>query len=94
MIVRLEEIKAHLRVQQDDEDVYLTGLIAMAQSAAEDFCKTTFAEAAPESVRLAVLLFVGHYYEFRDSSDKHAYLAMRMAFEALLWPHRDLSKLF
>lgn len=94
MIISLDEIKAHLRIQQDDEDAYLTNLAVMAQSAAEDFCKTSFESPLPESVRLAVLLFVGHLYEYRDSSDKHAYLAMRMAFEALLWPHRDLSKLF
>ena len=94
MIVTLEEIKAHLRIQQNDEDAYLTNLIVMAQAAAEGFCKAVFISPAPEAVRLAVLLFVGHYYEYRDSSDKHAYLAMRMAFEALLWPHRDLSKLF
>ena len=94
MIVTLEEIKAHLRIQQDDEDAYLASLTAMAQSAAEDFCKASFVSPAPEALRLAMLLFVGHHYEYRDSSDKHAYLAMRMAFEALLWPHRDLSKLF
>lgn len=94
MIVTLDEIKAHLRIQQDDEDAYLTNLVAMAQSTAEDFCMASFISPAPEAVRLAVFLFVGHYYEYRDSSDKHAYLAMRMAFEALLWPHRDLSKLF
>ena len=94
MCVSLEEIKAHLRIQQDDEDAYLTNLATMAQAAAQDFCKASFISPVPEAVRLAILLFVGHHYEFRDSSDKHAYLAMRMAFEALLWPHRDITKLF
>ena len=94
MIVTIEEIKSHLRVQQDDEDAYLESLTSMAQSAAEDFCKASLVSPVPEAVRLAILLFVGHHYEYRDSSDKHAYLAMRMAFEALLWPHRDITKLF
>lgn len=37
-------------------------------------------------VRLAVLLMIGHYFENRDNPDKQVYLAMRMAFENLLYP--------
>ncbi len=94
MVVTVAEVKAHLRIQYDDEDAYLASLIAQAQVAAEDFCRVAFAGGAPEPVRLAVLLMVGHYYENRDSPDKQVYLAMRLAFENLLYPHRDMEKMF
>ena len=35
MIVTVDEVKTHLRIQQDEEDTYLAGLIAQAQAAAE-----------------------------------------------------------
>lgn len=91
MIVTVDEVKTHLRIQQDEEDAYLAGLIAQAQAAAEDFCRVSFAEAAPEPARLAVLLMVGHCYENRDTPNREAYLTMRMAFENLLYPYRDLT---
>ena len=40
MIVTVDEVKTHLRIQYDEEDDYLTGLIAQAQVAAEDYCRT------------------------------------------------------
>lgn len=94
MILTVEEVKIHLRIQHDEEDEYLERLIAQAQGAAEDFCWTAFDDAAPEPVRLAVLLMVSHYYENRDNPDRQVYLAMRTAFENLLYPHRDPEKMF
>jgi len=94
MVVTVAEVKAHLQIQYDDEDEYIAALISQAQAAAEDFCRVSFADTAPEPVRLAVLLMVGHYYENRDNPDKQVYLAMRLAFENLLYPHRDMEKMF
>ena len=53
-----------------------------------------FSEPAPEPVRLAVLLMVSHYYENRDNPDKQVYVTMRIAFENLLYPYRDPTKMF
>ena len=94
LIVTVPEVKAHLRIQHDDEDSFIGSLIEQAQSAAEDFCRVSFADEAPPPVRLAVLLMIGHYFENRDNPDKQVYLAMRMAFENLLYPHRDVSQFF
>lgn len=94
MVVTVEEAKSHLRIQHDDEDDYITSLIEQSQATAEDYCRVTFDEKAPQAVRLAVLLMVSHYYENRDNPDKHIYLTMRMAFENLIYPHRDLQKMF
>ena len=94
MIVTVDEVKTHLRIQCDEEDAYLTSLIVQAQAAAEDYCRTQFSDPVPEPVRLAVLLMVGFYYENRDIPDMTTYKAMRMAFDSLLYPYRDPEKMF
>lgn len=98
MILTVEEVKAHLRVQHTEEDVYLMSLVRQAQATAEEYCRVSFESdvpaPAPEPVRLAVLLMVSHYFENRDNPDKQMYIAMRMAFENLLYPFRDVEKMF
>ena len=103
MIVTLNEIKTHLRIQHDEEDAYLELLIRQAQAAAEDYCRMSFDEApdtegnipeAPEPVRLAVTLMASFYYENRDIPDMTTYKAMRMAFDSLLYPYRTPEKMF
>ena len=94
MILTVDEVKNHLRIQYDEEDALIEKLIAQAQAAAEDFCRVQFGDDAPEPVRLAVLLMVSHYFENRDNPDRQIYLTMRMAFENLLYPHRDVEKMF
>ena len=94
MVVTVPEVKAHLRIQHDDEDEYLASLITQAQSAAEDYCRISLPDDTPPSAQLALLLMISHYYENRDNSDKQIYLAMRMTFENLLYPHRDVTKFF
>ena len=95
MIVTLEEVKTHLRIQHNEEDEYLSSLIAQAQTAAEDYCRVQFSEEnAPEPVRLAVILMTSFYYENRDIPDMTTYKATRMAFDSLLYPYRDPEKMF
>lgn len=94
MIVTVDEVKTHLRIQHDEEDGYLESLIKQAQATAEDYCRVQFSELAPEPVRLAILLFVSHYYENRDNPDRVMYATMRVAFENLLYPYRDPVKMF
>ena len=94
MILTVDEVKNHLRIQYDEENALIEKLIAQAQAAAEDYCRVQFGDDAPEPVRLAVLLMVSHYFENRDNPDRQIYLTMRMAFENLLYPHRDPEKMF
>lgn len=94
MILTIDEVKTHLRVQHNEEDEYLESLIAQAQEAAEDYTRVSFSDTAPEPVRLAVLLMVGHFYENREAADNIAYATMRTAFQNLLYPHRDPEKMF
>ena len=94
MILTVEEAKTHLRLQHEEEDEYLASLIGQAQAVAEDYCRVAFDETAPQAVCLAVLLMVSHYYENRDNPDKQVYVTMRMAFENLLYPHRNADLMF
>ena len=107
MILTVEEVKTHLRIEEDDEDTYIEGLIRQAQAAAEDFCRTSLDEKTvtdedgterivppPEPARLAVLLMVSHYFENRDNPERAVYGTMRIAFENLLYPYRDPDKMF
>ena len=93
MIVTVEEAKTHLRIESDEENAFIASLIAQAQAVAEDFCRVTFTSPAPAPVRLAVLLMVAHYYENRDTPDRQIYVTLRMAFENLLYPYRDVTKM-
>jgi hypothetical protein len=102
-IVTVAEMRMHMRLEvyaeateiDEQEDQYIASLINMVQKSAEDFCGRKFAEDdAPEPVRLAVMLMVSHYYEFRDNYDNPSYKAARSAFENLLWPYRTVDVLF
>ena len=103
MIVTVDEVKTHLRIQHDEEDEYIAGLIAQAQTAAEDYCRVKFepepdeeghVPEVPQPVRLAVILMTSFYYENRDIPDMTTYKATRMAFDSLLYPYRDPEKMF
>ena len=107
MVVTIEEVKNHLRIQHDEEDSYIENLIAQAQAAAEDYCRVSFepetvidddgnetTTAVPEPVRLAILLMTSFYFENRDIHDMVTYKAMWMAFDSLLYPYRDPEQMF
>ena len=103
MIVTVDEGKTHLRIQHDEEEEDIAGVIAQAQTAAEDYCRVQFEPEpdeeghvpdVPEPVRLAVILMTSFYYENRDIPDMTTYKATRMAFDSLLYPYRDPEKMF
>ena len=39
MVLTVDEVKQHLRIEHDEEDSLIEGLIRQAQAAAEDFCR-------------------------------------------------------
>ena len=94
MVLTVDEVKQHLRIEYDEEDDLIENLILQAQAAAEDYCRVSFEDEASEPVRLACLLFVSYHYENRDIPDMTTYKSMRMAFEHLLYPHRDPAQMF
>ena len=48
MVLTVDEVKQHLRIDNDEEDTLIEGLIRQAQASAEDFCRVSFEEDAAE----------------------------------------------
>ena len=94
MIVSVDELKIHLRIQHNEEDSLLESLIMQAQAVAENHCRESFENDAPEPVRLAVILMASYFYENRDVSDKTGYTTMYAAFRALISPHEVPETMF
>lgn len=69
-MIDLALAKAHLNVDYDYDDVYITGLIEVAeQVVAADVCEdlsTLNKVALPAPLRQAMLLLIGHYYASRE----------------------------
>lgn len=94
-LVTLDLMQTHLRIETDEDEEFLETLISEVSQAAMDFCRTEFdSDSVPEPVSLAIRLKVAFFYENRDIPDRQAYLATDMAWKALLYPYRDLDKMF
>ncbi|MFQ7139855.1 MAG: head-tail connector protein [Evtepia sp.] len=67
MLVSLEEAKAYLKIEYDEEDDLLLSLIASA----EDLCATILRKDLPEddTVRVAVLYAVSYLFDSRGETN-------------------------
>ncbi|MDP2768358.1 MAG: head-tail connector protein, partial [Giesbergeria sp.] len=84
------ETKLHLRVDHDDEDALISGLIATATAACADYLNMLPSElvvAVPAPIKSAALLLIGTLYEQRESVGERPY-NRNPTFEALLNPYR------
>lgn len=74
MIVTLEEVKEYLRVDYDDEDKLLGGLLQAAHKICMDVARITdeadFSKEAEQS-KTAVMYTVAYLYEHREEADHH-----------------------
>lgn len=94
-LVTLDLMKTHLKIETDEDEAFVMTLISEVSQAARDFCRTEFDEdSVPGPVSLGIRLKVAFFYENRDISDRQAYLATDTAWQALLYPYRDLDKMF
>ena len=69
-LVTLEEAKAYLRVDGNEEDDLIARLIASA----ERLCLDTIRKEDPEekaAFKMAVLFAVAYFYEHREDADYH-----------------------
>lgn len=67
MVVSVEEAKQHLRVDSDEEDIYIQSIIA----ASEEFIKNATGRTFDETSKLAkvvILLMIADMYENRTMS--------------------------
>lgn len=90
--VTLDEAKLHLRVDHDDEDTYLDGLLLAAETHISTFLGDDWPEPMPAPVKAAVLLLVGDLYENRERQGERA-LYENTAYSLLLAPYRSMAVL-
>ena len=88
-IVELADFKEYQKIEHNHEDFLIEALIAAAEKAAENWCRTKFDENAEEPVKLAVKMHAGFQYEHRSEPDEKGYQAMMRAFRDLLTPYSD-----
>lgn len=74
MIVALKEIKNYLRVDFDEDDDLLTGLINASEKLCMDVARTDDAEkfASEKNAKIAVMYAVAYLYEHREEADHRA----------------------
>lgn len=103
MLLKLEEIKSQLRLDEDfsDEDTLLTLLGSAVQTRTEAFLNRKLYAPGddipdadeggfhlPDDIRLGMLLLVTHFYENRSSVTEVDMTELPMSFNWLVGPYR------
>ena len=88
MIVTLEEMKNYLRVDFDDDDALLEGIIVQSQQICMDVARfSDFEDFEKQPVRKnAVMYAVAYLYEHREDADHRA---LTVGLRALLFGIRE-----
>lgn len=86
-MVTLDEVKLYLKVDGDEDNTLITGIINAAEELCQDvlrFPLTEFTDV-PETVRQAVFYAIGNLYEQRETVDSKVLLEVMAR---LLFAHR------
>lgn len=88
MIVTLEEMKNYLRVDCDDDDALLEGIIVQSQQICMDVARLSdFEDFEKQPVsKIAVMYAVAYLYEHREDADHRA---LTVGLRALLFGIRE-----
>lgn len=70
MIIEIEDLKAHLRIDNDLENVVLSDKIEAASSYIEQYIGKELSsfDPTPAAIKEAVRLLAGHYYAHREAT--------------------------
>lgn len=76
MYITIDQVKKHLNIDEDftEDDAYLYSLIQVAEQAVEMYIDKPLSEISdennkiPDSLRHAMLLFIGNLYDHREST--------------------------
>lgn len=89
-LATLEEVKHHLRYDDDSNDMMLTAYIAAAESAVNRYITDTVVATDTPVIKVAVLLLVGYFDDNRnadkDTPTNGNYLPAPVV--TLLYPYR------
>lgn len=88
MIVTLSEMKNYLRVDFEDDDALLSGMIEQAQQICMDVARIADEEVFEEEScsKIAVMYAVAYLYEHREEADHHA---LNLSLRSLLFGIRQ-----
>jgi len=67
-MLNLDNVKQFLRLDTDAEDRYLSVLLILAKELCENYLRREIPKEPVESIRLAQLLVISHYFEHRDGT--------------------------
>ncbi|MGU3496297.1 head-tail connector protein [Xanthobacteraceae bacterium A53D] len=89
-IMPLEDVKAHLRVDFADDDQQITRMRDAACEMVEGWTGpiADLAAEVPPSIREAILMLVGHWYEQRGAASEAAMVEVPFGFHDLIARHR------
>ena len=74
MFLPLDEVKKYLRVDYDDEDEIIAGLVSSAEELVTDVARKSADELPANdsaSIRAAMLYTVAYLFEHREEADHH-----------------------
>ena len=73
MVVTLEEMKDYLRVDYDDDDALIRGILVQSQQICMDVARIADEDVFEETTgaRIAVMYAVAYLYEHREEADHH-----------------------
>ena len=88
MVVTLEEMKNYLRVDFDDDDVLLKGIIEQSQQLCMDVARIEDEDEFEDQpiAKIAVMYAVAYLYEHREEAD---HKALTLSLRALLFGVRQ-----
>lgn len=87
MLVSLAELKNYLRIDSNDDDTLLNGLIESAEKTCADILRIDISELEDTSnVKIAVLYTATYLYEHREQADHNK---MNLTLRALLFGDRS-----
>jgi uncharacterized phage protein (predicted DNA packaging) len=88
VVVTLEEMKNYLRVDFEDDDALLTGIIGQSQQICMDVARISEVEVFENQpvAKIAVMYAVAYLYEHREEADHHA---LTLGLRALLFGVRS-----
>lgn len=67
-MLTIDEVKEFLRLDTDAEDGYVSVLVLLAKELCENYLRKELPPEQIESIRLAQLLVISHYFEHRDGT--------------------------
>lgn len=99
MYVTIEEIKQHLYIDFEADDILLADMIQAAEEIIEKYLNTTYAEleseygSIPFPIKQAIKIMVGNLYANKESVSFNAYPSkIPYSYEYLLQPYKNFKR--